>query len=227
MTFPTKALVVITVLVIAHCTAYAQEEGDDNPKGNVNLGMPISAPVNPTARFVNVGIGTTIGAGYNFTRRHAVVGEFMWNHLSLANGAVLPIQVAVQNPNISAGSNLLAFTGNYRFELRGAVRGLYFIGGGGYYFRSFHFSQKVTTGSSIGCTPTWLWFGFACESGTVTANQTIGSSSSHSLGANGGIGFTARVGEAPYRVYVESRYHYAPGKGVSTQLVSVTVGIRY
>jgi hypothetical protein len=44
---------------------------------------------------------------------------------------------------------------------------------------------------------------------------------------NGGVGFTIRVGEAPYRFYVESRYHYAPTKNINTQLVAVTVGFRY
>jgi hypothetical protein len=223
----TKAIPALIFLVIAHCYLCAQDEGDDDPKGNVNLGMPISAPLNPTGQFVNQGIGITMGAGYNFTRRHALVSEFMWNHLSLTNGALSPIRTAFQNPGITAGANLFAFTENYRFELRGAVRGLYLIGGGGYYYRNSHLSQKVTTGSSVTCTPTWLWFGFACESGSVTADQTLGSSSSHSLGVNGGFGFTARVGDAPYRIYVESRYHYAPGRGVSTQLVAVTVGIRY
>jgi hypothetical protein len=223
----TKAIPALIFLVIVHCNIYAQDEGDDDPQGNVNLGLPISAPLNPTSRVASIGVGATMGAGYNFTRRHAFVGEFMWNHLAISNGALASIRTAFQNPGINAGGNLVALTGNYRFELRNALHGIYFIGGGGYYFRNSHLSQKVTTGSSITCTPTWLWFGFACESGSVTADQTLGSSSSHSLGVNGGFGFTTRVGEAPYRIYVESRYHYAPGRGVSTQLVAVTVGIRY
>jgi len=210
MSLATKAIIGITFLAIAHCIVYAQDEGDDDPKGNVNWGLPISAPLNPTAQFVNLGLGTTAGFGYNFTRRHAVIGEVMWNHLFPTNGALNPLRAALQNP-----------------ELRGRAIGTYLIGGGGWYYRNAHLSQKVTTGSNITCNPTWLWWGFSCESGSVTANQTIGSSGSHSIGVNGGFGFTARVGEAPYRVYVESRYHYAPGRGISTQLVIVTVGIRY
>jgi hypothetical protein len=227
MNLAAKLLLLITVVTIAGCNIHAQDEGDDDPKGNVNLGMPISGPLNPTAQFVNLGLGTTVGAGYNFTRRHAVVGEFMWNNLFPTNGALAPIKAASQNPNLSAGGNLYAFTGNYRFELRGKAVGTYLIGGGGWYYRNTHLSQKITTGSSITCNPTWLWWGFSCESGSVTANQTLGSSASHALGINGGIGFTARVGDAPYRIYLESRYHYAPTKGVSTHLVAVTVGIRY
>lgn len=222
-----KVLIGIAIAALTYSEVHAQDEGDDDPRGNTNLGMPIAAPLNPTAQFVHLGLGITAGAGYNFTRRHAVVGEFMWNSLFPTKALLNPIQVALQNPNISAGSNILATTGNYRFELRGKAVGLYFIGGGGWYYRNVHFSQKITTGRSVTCTPTWLWFGFACENGTVTANQTIGSSSSSAMGVNGGIGFTARVGEAPYRIYVESRYHYAPNKGVNTQLAVVTVGIRY
>jgi hypothetical protein len=56
---------------------------------------------------------------------------------------------------------------------------------------------------------------------------TVASSGSTAFGANAGIGFTIRVGEAPYRVYVESRYHHAPTKNVNTQLIAITVGIRY
>jgi hypothetical protein len=55
----------------------------------------------------------------------------------------------------------------------------------------------------------------------------MGSAGSNAFGVNGGVGFTKRVGEAPYRLYVEGRYHYAPNKGISTKLATVTVGIRY
>jgi len=223
----TKAAVVITLLAIVHCSVRAQDDSDDDPKVNTNLGMSISAPLHPAGRFVNLGLGINVGAGYNFTRRHAAIGEFMWNGLLSDNGAFAPIRMALKNPDISGSGNLFAFTGNYRYELRGRALGAYLIGGGGWYFRTADLSQKVTTGSGITCTPVWVWWGFSCQSGTVTADQTIATSTSHSAGANGGFGFTARVGEAPYRMYVESRYHYVPSRGIHTQLVTVTVGIRY
>jgi hypothetical protein len=227
MKYAAKVLVGITICATAWCYVCGQDEGDDDPKGNTNLAMPVSAPLNPTGQFVHFGLGITAGGGYNFTRRHAIVGEVMWNHLFATNGALSQIEAVAQNPSLHASGNLVGFTGNYRYELRGKALGIYFIGGGGLYYRNAHISQKITTGSSITCTPTWLWLGFACQSGTVTAEQTLAGSSSSAMGVNGGIGFTARVGDAPYRVYVESRYHYAPNKGVSTQLVAVTIGIRY
>jgi hypothetical protein len=223
----TRAVIAVISLVLCGSSLCAQDEGDDNPRANTNLGFTITAPLNPTGQFANLGLGTNIGAGYNFTRRHAVVGEFMWNSLFIDGSALNHIRQATGNPGINSSSNVLAFTGNYRFELRGKVRGTYLIGGAGWYYRNAHLSQKITSGEMIMCTPVWLWWGFSCQSGTVTANQTVAGSASNSLGINGGIGFTARVGDAPYRIYVESRYHYAPTKGISTQLATITVGIRY
>ena len=223
----TKSVIIVMSLVLTGIPLCAQEEGDDNPRANTNLGFTITAPLNPTGRFLNLGLGTNIGAGYNFTRRHAVVGEFMWNHLFVDSSALNRMSQAVGNTQINSSSNVFAFTGNYRFELRGKAVGTYLIGGGGWYYRNAHLSQTVTSGETITCTPVWRWWGFSCQSGIVTANQTVRGSASNSLGVNGGIGFTARVGDAPYRVYVESRYHYAPTKGISTQLATITVGIRY
>jgi len=47
------------------------------------------------------------------------------------------------------------------------------------------------------------------------------------LGGNAGVGLTFRVGEAPNRMYVEARYHFAPTKNVTTELLTVNWGIRY
>jgi hypothetical protein len=81
--------------------------------------------------------------------------------------------------------------------------------------------------STTTCTPAWQWWGFTCSAGIVNSNQTIASSSSSALGGNAGIGFTVKTAEPSYRFYVESRYHYAPNKSLHTQLITITVGIRY
>lgn len=223
----TQLLLLLAVSLGVYGTCLAQDEENDNPRGNVQLGTTLGGGLNPTARFSNFAWGLTTGAGYNFSRRHAVIGEFMWNHLFMGGSAVNVIRLATQDPTIDSKGDLFAVSGNYRFELRGKALGTYLIAGGGWYHRTASLSHRITTGKNIGCEPTWLWWGFSCSSGIVTAGQTILSSSSSALGVNGGIGFTARVGDAPYRVYVESRYHYAPTKAVNTQFIVVSVGIRY
>ena len=223
------------MLVMACCGANSQtrptsfdSDSNDDPRANVHLGTPIVIPLNPTARAVHLGFGLNVGGGYNFTRKHGMVGEFLWNDLFPTNEAMDKIRTELDDQSLDLGVGLMNLTANYRYELRGRYLGTYLIGGAGLYYRHTHLSKMVTTGKQeIECNSTWLWWGFECTSGYVTENQTVGSWSASGPGYNGGIGFTFRVGEAPYRVYMESRYHYAPNPRINTQLIDITFGIRY
>jgi hypothetical protein len=206
---------------------HAQYGSEDESKINSNLGFSVSAPVSTTAEAINSGFGIAAGVGYNFNRRNAFIGEFSWNRLYPSGQQLQPLRAVLQSQNLDGTSDLFVLSGNYRFELRGKSLGTYVIGGLGWYHRTTDLSKEVTSGVGTTCSSAWLWWGFSCVSGTVVANQTIVSSGSSSWGANGGIGFTVRVGEAPYRLYLESRYNYAPHHRVSTQYVNVTFGIRY
>lgn len=235
MAHPLTTILGFAILLSAVPLAHGQamppsiggESPNDDPRGNVNLGTPIVVPLHPTSEAVHLGFGLIVGGGYNFTRRHAAIGEFAWNRMLPTNEALAKLRSTLDLPNLNAKSDVYSLTANYRFELRGRVTGAYVIGGGGLYYRHTGLSTKVTTSAPVVCQPIYLWWGFTCQSGTVTENQTIGSYSTSALGGNGGIGFTARVGDAPYRVYIESRYHYAPNKYISTQLLNITFGIRY
>ena len=206
----------------------AQEyDFDENSRLNTNIAVPVVVPVNPTARFTNFGLGFTAGAGYNMSPRNAFVGEFMWNRLFPSNSAITPLRVALHSRSLKGYGNLLAFTGNYKFELRGKSLGTYFIGGGGFYYRSVTLSQEVVTGTTIACTPEWVFWGFVCSSGVVSSDQTLASTSSAAPGFNAGMGFTIKVGEPRYRLYFEARYHYAATTPANTQLIPITFGIRF
>ena len=217
-------------LVIALTPLLLQAQDDecsDECKLNTNLGVTISAPVSSSAHVVGMGWGLVGGAGYNFNKRNAIVGEFMWNRVYPTSGALQPFQTVLQSKDLRGNTDFYALTASYRFELRGRSVGTYLIGGGGWYFRNTWLSKEVPSGIGNVCTPVWRWFGYTCTSGMVNPNQPPVISSSNSLGANGGIGFTARVGESPYRVYAEARYHYAPTQNMSTHFMAFTLGIRY
>jgi hypothetical protein len=176
----------LTSLLLCSVRFWAQEEGsDDNRKSNSHLGWPISVPLNPTAKFADAGTGVTYGVGYNFSRRHAIVGEFMWDWLntgvSSPRGLVMSMEAAT----------FMSLAETIASSYVGKTIGAYLIAGGGWHLRD---SSPTTTSA---------------------------------LGANGGVGFTVRVGAAPWRMYIESRYHYAPTKNINTQLVITTIGIRY
>jgi hypothetical protein len=213
-------------LVTAPTWIHAQD-GDDDPSFTDSAGMTISAPLSPISHYASAGLGTDVSAGYNFNRQHALLGEFMWNWLYASDTALQPLRVALQTPNIGGHGNLYSMTANYKYELRGKLLGAYLIGGGGWYRRSTSITKQIPAGTAITCQPIWLWWGYSCSSGLVTTSLTLANSTSNAFGANAGIGFTIRVGEAPYRFYVESRYHYAPTKNISTQLVAFSFGFRY
>ena len=148
----------------------------------------------------------------------------------IPSGAGLqPIRLALNNNSITGHSNLYALTGNYRHQLQAqAIRDLFHRFHGMRYYRTSGFTGTVTSGTGVTCAPAWLWWGFSCVSGTVTANQTLGGRHTSSVfGGNVGGGFTIKVGDLSYRIYIEPRYHYAPTKNIATQLMELTVGIRY
>ena len=210
--------------------AHAQlgEACGDKCKINSNAAVVVNVPLEPTAQVVSAGWGGVAGVGYNFNKQNAFIGELMWNRVYPAGDTLQPLRTALEAGNLNAATDIFAFTGNYRLELRGRFFGTYLIGGGGLYVRYAHLSQTVsvfTTGTP--CTQPWLWWGFNCAGGFVTASQTLISSTSSVLGGNAGGGVTFRVGDAPYRVYAEARYHFAPTKHIKTEFVAVAFGIRF
>jgi hypothetical protein len=223
----TKILLWICLVLVPSGVHAQFGPGTDDPSFTDNMGLTIGLPVHPTSQYASAGLGVDLGAGYNFDRRNALIGEFMWNYLYPTDAALQPIRVAVGSPNVFGHGNLYALTANYKFELRGKLLGAYLIGGGGWYHRNTRLIRQIPVGTSITCDPVWVWWGYNCSSGTVTTNMTVANSGLNAFGVNGGIGFTIRVGEAPYRFYVESRYHYAPTRDISTQLVAFTFGLRY
>jgi len=221
--------IILLAIALAPLQILRAQEGDcgDECKINSNLAMVISSPVSSSAQVVGTGWGIVGGVGYNFNKRDAVIGEFMWNRVYPSSGALQPLQTVRQSKDLQGNTDIYALTANYRFELRGRFIGTYLIGGGGWYYRNTWLSTEVHTGPGNVCTPTWRWFGYRCTSGTVDPNQPPVTSTSNAFGANGGVGFTARGGEAPYRFYAEARYHYAPTKNMSTHFIAITLGIRY
>ena len=112
----------ISIMALS-CTVRAQEgPGNDNPDATTNLGMTLGAPLNPMGEHAAFGWGISGGAGYNFDRRNALIGEFMWNWLYPNNATLEPIRIALQSANVSGHANLFALTGNYRLELRGRAQ---------------------------------------------------------------------------------------------------------
>ena len=219
-----RLIMTVGIVLLAGATAVAQQSFE---RINSHFGSLAAVPLGSTSDYVSTGWGLVGGVGYNFSNHHSFIGEFLWARLPATAGALQPLREATGISDLHGHSNLYVLTGNYRFEWRERRFGAYVIGGAGLYYRTTNPSALVNSGTHTSCAPAWLWWGFKCTSGTVVAGQTLGSTGSSAFGENVGGGFTVRVGEDPYRLYFESRYHYAPNKNINTHLVTVTFGIRY
>jgi hypothetical protein len=127
---------------------------------------------------------------------------------------------------LGGSSNLYTATANYRFRLEGQRLGAYVIAGGGLYYRHSSIHRQVEQ-PNVACTSYWVWWGYSCTAGYVTTDQTLASSGSSAFGGNVGIGFTAKIADSGEKVYVETRYHYAPNKNIPTQLLLITFGFSF
>jgi hypothetical protein len=215
----------VSLMVLLLMPICVQSVGaQDSEKINSSLGTALAVPVEHTSDLATLGWGFNAGVGYNFNRYHSLIGEFLWDRLYSTNGAAISSSAGASS---GGTSDIYGVTGNYRFELRGKKFGTYFIGGGGWYLRQNHLENHVAVSSGTTCTPALVWWGANCTAGTVTSDQTLSSYGASAFGGNAGLGFTWAVSEPSYRIYVESRYHYAPTNNINTQFVNCTIGIRY
>ena len=187
---------------------------EDHCQINTNLAGIVNAPLNPTAALVTPGWGGVAGVGYNFNKRHAIIGEFRWNRVYPEVNSLQLLRTVLENSNLNAFTDFYVLTGNYRFELRGQFFGTYLIGGGGLYVRNTHLSQSVTVlGFGTPCTQTWLWWGFSCAD-KYDASQTLATPRQARWAETQRRRHVSRRRRAP-RIYTEARCHYAP-TGIST-----------
>lgn len=204
------------------------QEYDENSRANTNLAFPVTVPLGQMGKFARLGTGVVTGAGYNFDRHNALIGEFMWNWLYPTEESLTPLRTALQRPDLNGHGNLFTLTANYRLEKRGPVFGAYLIGGGGLYYRNASIVERTgTVPPGTTCVPAWLWWGFSCSSGIVAVSQARTGFSSAVPGWNAGGGFTIQMRESDYRFYFEARYHYAPGSPFAIRMIPITTGIRF
>ncbi|HEY7406588.1 MAG TPA: outer membrane beta-barrel protein [Candidatus Angelobacter sp.] len=223
-----RVLPAVAVLIVASFgSLFAQELETDN-KLNSNIAFPVIVPVGSTSDFAHIGTGFVTGAGYNFTPHQAFVGEFLWSWLYPTEESLDPLRPATAKGDLNGHSNLFVLTANYRLEFRRRGVGTYLIAGAGYYYRNASRTEVVAPPAGTACTPVWRWWGFTCTGGTVDVNQTSSSFPGGAFGGNAGLGLTFTIpNETHYRIYVEARYHYAPGSTFDLRFIPITIGVRY
>ncbi len=152
------------------------------------------------------GSNFTVGGGFNFNPRTGFVLEFSDSWLGVTNAAL------DQNGAFDGDADVWSLTLDpiWRFRIGGPVGG-YLIGGGGYYQRrTKFFSTGVFNDPFFGPVPV-----------TVETDQNDDAG-----GVNIGGGLTCNLGWGT-KFFVEARYHHIFTPGAATEIIPVTIGLRW
>lgn len=204
------------VLIVCACSS-----AQDTPRFTFNIGGGPTWPTQSVSNLANMSGNFVVGGGANFSKMFGVDAEYMWNDLPPKTGIV-----ALTNAS-SGSARLQSVTGNLILHAPEKKKfGGYVIGGTGWYHRSWDLTNPAITVGTV-CLPSYVWWGIVCTNGLVSTNVTVASGSSNAIGWNIGGGFTYRLGQSHAKFYTELRYHVAYTKGINTDVLPLTFGIRF
>jgi hypothetical protein len=205
-------LAVVFVLLLFCGSIVAQEH-----VWNFNVGGGYTPVVGPLDNRLDQGGHFTVGGGINIVHNFALVGEYSYTHLGLT-GSFLN---SVSEPDGHATMHSITVNPKISFRQNKTVGG-YVIAGIGWYHRTVFFTQPVVAVVPI-FDPWWGFFGSAA----VQANQVLSSYSRDALGGNAGFGLTFKIGDRGAKLYTEARYHYINTAHTPTEMIPLTVGVRW
>ncbi len=176
---------------------------------NFNVGGGPTAVLGNARNQLTNGWNFTIGSGFNFTPRAGFILEFSNSGLGLTDSTLVDNQASDGNASIWS----VTINPIWRFRLGGPVGG-YLIGGGGFYERDLGFTESGQI-----FVPTF-------DGGFYTPGTFVDHQIDDAGGMNVGAGLTCNLGWGT-KIFIEARYHYIFTPGNATQLLPVTIGLRW
>jgi opacity protein-like surface antigen len=171
------------------------------------------------------GINARLKGGYNFNGGVGVnlgpyltmMGEYTFMDSSLTDDFKARNSIPGGSVRVHAVtlSPVVRFGGDRRVSP-------YITGGFGWYRRTVELTQPTTQLTTI-FDPFWGAF-YPAE---VPVNQVLASYAVNKGGWNAGAGLDFKFGDSRAKMFVEGRYHYVQTRSVATELVPITVGVRW
>jgi hypothetical protein len=191
---------------------------------NFNIGAGPGFPLPKASDFASTSYNFVAGGGPNLLPHIKMNAEFMFHGLPIHQSIIDRVGVS------KIKGRLYSLTGNLIVGSSvggtGGSKGVYLIGGGGWYRRTVEAQQTVLQAGEI-CEPVWIWWNVQCVNGIFPTDVTIKSSTSSAGGFNVGGGLSFRLGESSANIYAEVRYHRAFTRNVDTTVLPVTFGVRW
>jgi len=188
---------------------------------NFNIGSGPGFPLGLTNTFANISYNFVTGGGVNVSPHIKINAEFMFHGIPVQKRIVDQLSLS------DVKGRFYALTGNLLVGAPiGRGRTVYAIGGGGWYRRTLIAKQTIFQAGTV-CSPYWSWWGEDCVNGIFATDVTVGSRTLSAPGFNVGGGLTHQLGDSPAHVYLEVRYHLAYTRNVHTEVLPLTIGIRF
>lgn len=157
-----------------------------------------------------------IGGGFKILPFTELQAEYMYNTFGINRRTL----ASLNEPNGDAHMQSITVNPVVHLPVPGRF-GLYGTAGVGFYHRTVEFTRPTTAVVTF-FDP---YFGYFFNA-PVAANQVIGSKSRNAFGYNIGAGITYKL-SGPAQLYFEARYHDVFTPHGHTQILPVTVGIRF
>lgn len=180
----------------------------------VEGGGGFTAPLGSSGGNLSWGWNARGGLGWNFSKHLALLSEWEFDRTKIP-GRILS-QVGEPGGNVHTWTLGLEPAWNYKTSGR---FGGYLAGGAGFYRQLTSFTQPAL---AVG---TYCDF-FYCYPVYYTTNVVVSHYSSNQGGLNIGAGFTYGHWEHA-KLFTEARYEWIDTPGHSTQLIPVTLGLRW
>jgi len=188
------------------------------PRFTGYVGGGPAVPLNPIGSRLDTGWNVSAGAGV--TGRFAGINlNFMYNDYGINQNALS--QVGAPDGHTRVWGFTLDPVIHVTPHAEGPVD-FYITGGGGIYHRTVEFTQPAIATITV-FDP---WWGVVYPANILT-NQVIGSYGVYKGGVDGGAGFNFRLGSSHVKLFAEARFHHLFTSRVDTNLLPVTIGLRW
>lgn len=180
-------------------------------------GAGYTKPVNGMNNRVKGGYNLNGGLGVNVGPYLTFMGEYTF----MDNG--FSDEFLTRNSLPGGSTRMHAVTINPILRLAGDRRvSPYITGGFGWYRRTVEITQPTTQLVTI-FDPFWGAF-YPAE---VPVNQVLSSYTVNKGGWNGGVGLDFKFRDSRAKLFAEARYHYIKTRSIATELLPITVGVRW
>lgn len=212
--FGLRPLLLLSAFALGHL-AYSQDIPFHHFTASVGGGY--TSTTGDSSGRLDRGANVQVSAGFNASRFFGINGTFMFDQLGITRAALN----SADQPDGNGRVYTLTVDPTFRFPLFKGVNG-YLLAGGGWLRRTVEFTQPTLAQITV-FDP---WFGYFGPA-LIPANQILGTYTSDAGAVDVGGGLNIPLRSSGVSAFVEGRYIHGFTSRSATELVPITVGLRW